>query len=196
MPKTLVAVVGTQRRILTCLFALVALATPAFAQATASTEAPSGPQLGPVLLAGEEPNYVEVGAGAFALIGHHELNQTAGADAEFKFGDKFLYIAPALGVIGDLYGGGMGYAALYTDLDMGSIVVTPMGGVGADWHGNTHDERLGGTFEFRLSLEVAYQFANETRLGLRTGHISNAGINRVNPGENDLMLTYSIPLSW
>jgi len=72
--------------------------------------------------------------------------------------------------------------------------VTPLGAVGAWWHGGRRDENLGGTFEFRISLAAAYEFADSSRLGLRFGHISSADINKKNPGENDLMLTYGIPL--
>ena len=43
-------------------------------------------------------------------------------------------------------------------------------------------------------LAAAYAFDNGFRLGIRFGHISNADIHRVNPGENDLMVTYGIPL--
>ncbi len=202
MPKTGVAVVVSQRRIQICLVALCALtaqfgiaATPAFAQATDLPAGPLGLQLDPVVVAGQGPNYVELGAGSYALIGHHQQNQTGGADVEFKFGDKFYYLGPALGVIADLDGGGMIDATVYADLNIGSIVVTPMGGIGADWQGNRSDEPLGGPFQFRLSLEAAYQFGDRSRIGLRAGHISSGGINQHNPGENDLMLTYSIPLT-
>ena len=85
------------------------------------------------------------------------------------------YLGPALGVIADLDGGGMVDATVYADLNIGSIVVTPMGGIGADWQGNRSDEPLGGTFQFRLSLEAAYQFGDRSRIGLRAGHISSGG---------------------
>ena len=53
---------------------------------------------------------------------------------------------------------------------------------------------LGGVFEFRLSLDIAYRFDNRHRLGVRAAHISNGGVNEQNPGEEELFLTYSIPV--
>jgi lipid A 3-O-deacylase len=88
------------------------------------------------------------------------------------------------------------YGAFYSDLTLGPVVITPLAGLGVWWHGTNDDENLGGTFEFRLGLTVAYQFDNFSRLGVRLGHISNANSHRRNPGDNDLMVTYAIPLNF
>jgi len=57
-------------------------------------------------------------------------------------------------------------------------------------------EDLGGTFEFRTSVVGAYEFGNGSRVGVQFAHVSNAGTGKrnVNPGENELLLTYSLPL--
>jgi lipid A 3-O-deacylase len=152
-------------------------------------------RLEPIALATAEPSYLEFSAGAYDLVADHNgQHQTFGADAEFHFGQKLFFIGPAVGVIADARGGGMVYAGFYSDIAFGPVVVTPLGGIGAWWHGSHADENLGGTFEFRLSLAAAYEFADRSRLGLRLGHISSAGINKRNPGENDLMLSYGVPL--
>lgn len=151
-------------------------------------------RLAPIALVADEPSYLELGAGVYDLIGDHVQHETFAADAEYHFGQKLFFIGPAVGVIADARGGGMVYAALYSDIAFGPVIVTPLGGIGAWWHGSHVDENLGGTFEFRLSLAAAYEFADRSRLGLRFGHISSAGINKKNPGENDLMLTYGLPL--
>jgi hypothetical protein len=36
--------------------------------------------------------------------------------------------------------------------------------------------------------------ANQSRLGLAFHHMSNAGLTRYNPGEESLVLIYTIPL--
>lgn len=143
-----------------------------------------------------EPSYLDLSAGAWDLVGNAHRNRTAAAGAEFRFGRKLFHIGPAAGVLADLYGGGMVYAGLYGDIPLGPIVVTPLAGFGAWWRGGSRDEDLGSGFEFRVSLEAAYQLANRARLGLRFGHISNADTSRTNPGENDLMLTYALPLDF
>ena len=45
-----------------------------------------------------------------------------------------------------------------------------------------------------MSLDLAYRFDNGHRLGVRAAHISNASIHERNPGEEELLLTYSFPL--
>jgi lipid A 3-O-deacylase len=165
-----------------------------------SAVAQSGPgdslHLGPVEALGTQPSRVELGVGAEDVIGTHDGHQTFGADAEYHFGQKLYSFGPTVGVIANSHGGGMAYAALYSDLALGPVIVTPLGGIGAWWHGDHGDQELGGTFEFRISIEAAYQFANLSRFGLRLGHISNADLHTKNPGENDLMLTYALPLSF
>lgn len=155
-----------------------------------------GTWLGPLELLGSGRSYLDLGAGVYDLIGNGHRNETFAADGEYHFGAKFYGIGPALGLIADGRGGGMGYAAIYSDVAAGSVIVTPLAGIGLWWHGSHGDEELGGPFEFRLSLAVAYQFANQMRLGVRFGHISNADINHVNPGENDLMAICSWPLDF
>ena len=173
--------------------ALVGATATAFAQATGDNDSL---RLTPAKLALDDPDpsYLEFGAGAYDLIGDHGQHQTFAASAEYHLAEKLFFIGPAVGVIANARGGGMVYAGLYSDIAVGPIVITPLAGLGAWWHGNHVDENLGGTFEFRLSLEAAYEFADSSHLGLRFGHISSAGINKRNPGENDLMLTYGLPL--
>lgn len=153
-------------------------------------------RLGPIALLADEPSYVDVGAGIYDLIGNGRRNQTFVGEAELHYGKKFYGVGPAFGLIQNARGGGMAFAAFYSDFALGPVVVTPLAGLGAWWHGGSNDEKLGGIFEFRLSLQAAYQFGNGSRLGLRIGHISNADTQRRNPGENDLMLTYAFPVGF
>jgi lipid A 3-O-deacylase len=177
---------------------VLALALSGLRVASSAAQSTSGEplQLGAAQLLADTASHLDLGAGVYDLIGNSHRNETGTADAEYRFGEKFYYIGPALGVIGDARGGGMAYAAIYGDIALGPVVLTPLGGVGAWWRGGHNDENLGGTFEFRVSLEAAYRFTGGGRLGLRFGHISSADIHPVNPGENDLMLTYAFPLSF
>lgn len=142
----------------------------------------------------DDPGYLDVGAGIYDLMGDHGDHQTFAASVEYHFAQKLFFIGPAVGVLANARGGGMVYVGLYSDIALGPVVLTPFGGLGAWWHGNHVDENLGGTFEFRLSLTAAFQFEDRSRLGVRFGHISSADINRHNPGDNDLMLTYALPV--
>lgn len=53
---------------------------------------------------------------------------------------------------------------------------------------------LGGPFEFRLALDVAYEFESRSRLGLRLSHLSSACIYDRNPGAEELLLVYSFAI--
>jgi hypothetical protein len=151
------------------------------------------PLLRSMSLLADTPNYVDFAAGGYALYGDHQRNQDLGVSAEIRLGQKWNYIGPALGIVGNVDGGFFIYAGGYTDIRWGPVVVTPLLGVGADHHGDARDEYLGGVFEFRLQLTAAYQFADASRLGLMIGHISSAHINKVNPGDNELMVSYGYP---
>jgi hypothetical protein len=143
-------------------------------------------------LMGNEPSYLDFGAGAFDIHGHHGTPTTAEGKVEFRYGKKLLYVGPAIGVLGNTRGGVFGYGGFYADLALGHFVLTPLAAVGGYHRGGS--ENLGGAFQFRLSADLSYQFDNQSRLGVQFAHISNAGISRVNPGENELLLTYAIPL--
>ena len=53
---------------------------------------------------------------------------------------------------------------------------------------------FGSTAEFRSGVGVAYQFDNAWRLGADIHHISNAGLDKKNPGVEIAAITLSIPL--
>jgi hypothetical protein len=159
-----------------------------------SAAASSDLRLGPLGIMTQAPTLLDLGAGVYDLIGNAHRNQTGAIDAELRVGQRWAGIGPAVGTIVDLRGGGMVYVGIDSDLALGPVVVTPLIGLGAWWRGSGSDEDLGGTFEFRLSIAAAYAFENGSRLGIRFGHISNADIHQVNPGENDVMVTYAIPL--
>jgi hypothetical protein len=155
--------------------------------------APSGLGLGPVTLLGDEPSYLDLGAGAFN-IQDHVKDPSGEGRLEFRFGGKLFYIGPAVGVLANTQGGVFGYAGLYSDLAVGRVVFTPLAAVGGYRRGASED--LGETFQFRLSGAVAYQFDSQARAGIQFAHISNAGIATHNPGDNELLVTYSLPLGW
>lgn len=176
---------------LAAIAALAGAGPPAGAQSATPAE---DLHVGPVAILSQVPTLLDLGAGTYDLIGNAHRNETGAAGAELRLGQRWGGVGPAVGTLVDVRGGGMAYVGIDSDFAVGPVIVTPLAGLGAWWHGSRDDERLGGTFEFRLSLAAAYAFADGARAGLRFGHISNADIHTVNPGENDLMLTYAFPL--
>lgn len=169
---------------------LCGLATGAAAAQTGSTPL----QIGSAQLLGDEASYFDFGIGSFGSGPGHVAPDSAEGRVELRYGKKLFHLGPALGLLANTRGGVFGYAGLYADLRIGNVVITPLGGVGGYHRGG--GEHLGGTFQFRLSLAAAYEFADRSRLGLQYGHISNAGIHDINPGDNELLVTYSFPLGF
>jgi lipid A 3-O-deacylase len=144
--------------------------------------------LGPIVLHGNEADNVLVGAGLFDL-----RDDTSGAGTvEYRFGRKVFVVGPALGLMANTDGGLFGYVGAYGDLSYKKLYVTPQLAMGGYGHGSSTD--LGGVFQFRESLDIAYRFDNGHRLGIRAAHISNASIHEINPGEEEVFLTYSFPV--
>lgn len=74
-----------------------------------------------------------------------------------------------------------------------SITFSLQSGIGYYEQGDGKD--LGHEIEFKSAAEIAWQFSNRSRLGLQLYHLSNAGIDKKNPGTEILGISYTIPLS-
>lgn len=142
------------------------------------------------------PDTVTLGVGAFNVIANDDIandDPSGEARIEYRVGGRWNAIGPMVGVLANTDGGVFGYAALYADMRLGERwVLTPAAGVGAYEDGEGKD--LGGVFQFHLGLDVAYRFEDDSRLGLKLAHISNAFLHDENPGSESLLLTYTIPL--
>ena len=158
---------------------------------SAAAQSNDGLTLGPVQVLGDGPSYLDFAAGAFNVQENRDSSATVEGRLEFRYGRKLWIFGPAIGVLGNLQGGVYAYGGIYSDLRWGRIVITPLAGAGAYHRGGSED--LGGVFQFRLSLGIAYEFSDFSRLGLQIAHISNANIHDKNPSENELLLTYAIP---
>jgi hypothetical protein len=131
-----------------------------------------------------------ISAGAFGV----DDNSSANFALEYRGASFWHDLQPMLGIQVNEDGGVYGYAGLNYDWEFAqNWYLIPNVAVGAY---DDHDSAdLGGTLEFRSGIELDYAFANAHRLGLAFHHISNAGIYDDNPGTEQVMLTYSIPVS-
>lgn len=141
--------------------------------------------------------YLSVGAGVFNLVGAVDddgYNHTpAEFDAEYQSGFRFYGIGYVLGLLANSDGGVDGYGGFYADLALTPHwILTPVAAVSGYSRGNS--KKMGSTFLFRLELGLAYQMDDGGRLGLKIGHLSNGDLYGRNPGENEIMVTYSFPL--
>lgn len=139
----------------------------------------------------DEPDFLVLGAGAFDIFD----DQTAAEfDAQFRLNTRLWIFRPQVGLFVTSDSAFYGYAGLYTDFHLGdSVVLSPSFSIGGFHEGDGKD--LGGALEFRSAIELAYRFENKSRLGLQFGHLSNASIYDSNPGEEFLILNYSLPVT-
>jgi lipid A 3-O-deacylase len=176
-----------------CAALLVLATTQLFAPQVFADDSETFADLGLMEVRGDSESRIAVGAGAFNIFQDDGSDDTSvGFLGEFRLGEKLWFFGPAVGVMVNTDGGVYGYGGIYSDFVIGKVILTPFVGVGAYSKGNSKD--LGGTFQIRSSLETAYEFENGQRLGLIFAHLSNAGIYDSNPGEEELMLTFSFPL--
>ncbi len=141
-----------------------------------------------------DPPHIALGAGAFDITpSNHKDSQTAAEfRGEYRFGDMFWMIAPFVGVQGTSDGAFYGYGGFGFDVNFTpNFVLTP--NVAAGYFAPGSGTRLGYPLEFRSGAELAWRFADTSRLGVAVHHISNAGLGKHNPGEQEILLMYSFP---
>ena len=141
-----------------------------------------------------DPPHVALGAGAFDITpsNHKDSKTAAEFRGEYRFGDMFWMIAPFVGVQGTSDGAFYGYGGFGVDVNFTpNLVLTP--NVAAGYFAPGSGTRLGYPLEFRSGAELAWRFADTSRLGVAVHHISNAGLGKHNPGEQEILLMYSFP---
>ena len=122
---------------------------------------------------------------------------TAGAEVlfaprRFHFLPKFV---PPLAPLGGLLVASRGslyvYGGVLTDIPLGKRWVATPGFAAGIFHRGRGGQDLGGSLEFRSSIELAYRFRDGSRLGLSLSHLSNGGFYDRNPGTESLVLVWS-----
>lgn len=142
-----------------------------------------------------DPPRLALGVGAFDVLpSHHPSSQTAAEfTGEYRFGDQLWIFAPFVGVQATTDGAFYGYAGFGFDINFSShLVLTPNFAAGYFERGS--GSKLGSWLEFRSGAEFDYRFANWSRLGIAVHHTSNAGLTKFNPGEESVMLVYTMPM--
>jgi hypothetical protein len=143
------------------------------------------------------PPRLELGAGAFDIT--PSVRKDAGTQGDFRgeyhFGDMLWIISPMVGLDVTTTGGTYLYGGFGFDINFTpNWVFTPNGAVG--WYQHGSGTILGSWFEFRTGAELDYKFDDQSRLGIAVHHMSNAGLTKVNPGEQSVLLVYQLPLHW
>jgi lipid A 3-O-deacylase len=158
-----------------------ALATPAEAQLTLGSPG--------------EPPRVAIGAGAFDVTpsASNKGGTAAEGRLEYRLPDMLWAVSPFVGVSGTSDGAFYGYGGFGVDINFTpNVVLTPNAAAGYFYRGS--GTNLGSWFEFRTGAELAWRFADRSRIGVAVHHTSNAGLTQRNPGAQSVVLMYSVPI--
>jgi hypothetical protein len=148
--------------------------------------------LGTTARAEDTKGLLAFGVGAFDF---DHNNTAAEFRGEYRFANGFYFIKPLVGAFGTTDGSVYVYGGLRADfIFFEHYVVMPTAAVGYYDRGSGKD--LGSHVEFKTGLELAYRFDNAMRIGVAFDHISNAGLTKRNPGEENLLLMLSVPIGW
>lgn len=138
-----------------------------------------------------DPAYIALGAGWYDMNKQEE--EAADFRLEYRHDRKLWIFKPWAGIEATSDGAFYGLAGVLIDVHLGEhFVLTPSFGAGGYANGGGKD--LGSAIEFRSQIEIAYRFADRSRLSLAFSHISNAGIGDDNPGTEILGAYYAIPI--
>lgn len=101
------------------------------------------------------------------------------------------HLAPAAGVMHTSKGAWFVHTGLRLDLPLTArFTLTPQ--FGAGYYEPGDDKVLGGHFHFRSGLEASLRVTPRNRVGLLLYHLSNAGLNAHNPGEESLVVEWAV----
>jgi|SRR5579863_2124924 len=129
------------------------------------------------------------GLGAFDFL----HNYTAGEGRlELRFAESFFFLKPSIGTFFTTKGSVYTYFALRSEIPIGShFMIIPIAAVGDYEKGSGKD--LGAHIEFKTGAEFDYVFSNGLKIGPAFDHVSNAGIGKKNPGEENLLVMVTVP---
>ncbi len=130
------------------------------------------------------------GLGGFDIL--HKYTAAQGR-LEFRFDQSLFFLKPLVGTFFTTKGSVYTYGGFRVEIPLGKhLMLIPMATVGDYEKGNGKD--LGNHIEFKTGAELDLIFANGIRVGPVFDHVSNAGIGKKNPGEENLLLMVSVPL--
>ena len=161
-------------------------ATPKAIPAQATTTAPPPSA---AAASRDDPAFVSLGLGGFDVLHNYTAGQARG---EYRFSQKLWIFKPFLGMEGTTKRSFYGYGGFLVDIYLGNRwVIMPNAAFG--YYDNGAGKDLGSHAEFRTGAEFAYRFDDRSRLGFTFHHISNAGIAKRNPGEEEMLVVFSLP---
>jgi lipid A 3-O-deacylase len=112
---------------------------------------------------------------------------------EYKSHLEWYLLRPMVGITVTAKGAVYSYLGVGLDWVLQDhFILSPNFAAGYYHHGG--DKDLGFPLEFRSGIELGWQFSSLYRVGVHFYHVSNAHLGHKNPGEESLVLFFSIPI--
>ncbi len=102
---------------------------------------------------------------------------------------NILTINPVIGGFITSENASMFYSGFETNIGADSIHLNLSSSAGIYSNGDGKD--LGNDFQFKSEVNIFYKISKESRIGIGSHHISNAGLATVNPGTNNYYMIYN-----
>ncbi|MCP5509767.1 MAG: acyloxyacyl hydrolase [Chlamydiales bacterium] len=141
--------------------------------------------------AADNPPLLMGGVGLFDIGGKTQ----GSAQLEYRGGHAFYHIHTMAGVTFTTNEAFLGYLGLAYDIGLGEkYKLTPSAAVGGYSRGN--GQNLGSFIQFRPAIELTRVYSNRIRLGLQYSYLTNFGTAHPNPGVNNLVFLFGVPLNF
>ena len=102
---------------------------------------------------------------------------------------SILTINPVVGGLVTAKSASMFYGGFETNLGSDLIYLNLSSSAGIYSNGDGKD--LGNAIQFKSEVNLFYSLSDKTRIGIGSHHISNAGLDSVNPGTNNYYLIFN-----
>ncbi len=102
---------------------------------------------------------------------------------------SILTINPVVGGLVTAKSASMFYGGFETNLGSDLIYLNLSSSAGIYSNGDGKD--LGSAIQFKSEVNLLYSLSDKTRIGIGSHHISNAGLDSVNPGTNNFYLIFN-----
>lgn len=139
---------------------------------------------------GHEPTMLEASVGAFDA--NKNVNSATEFGLQWRGGGRWWHFGPMLGVMATTDRGFDAYGGFSLDFSVGKTFgIRPS--FAPSYYSKGDGKELHGHVQFRSGIELAARFASGARIGVELYHLSNASLEKLNPGEESLVLTIALP---
>lgn len=129
-----------------------------------------------------------------AFDAEHAGQRATEAGVRYRLHRKGWALQPLVGVMGTSAGAVNAYGGLSVELPAGRHLGFRSSFAPGYYTPGHSGKDLGSALEFRSGVELAVRLNGGWRVGIEYYHLSNAGLGRINPGQESLVMTLAVPV--